>query len=49
MIISYSNGITAFVQSKTVVLYYYFCEIANQFLIANTVTLATRENNHARN
>ena len=43
MIISYSNGIDkncfrAFVQSKTVVLYYYFCGITNQFLVANTVT-----------
>ena len=43
MIISYSNGIDknclqAFVQSKTVVLYYYFRGITNQFLVANTVT-----------
>ena len=43
MTISYRNGIDkncfwAFVQSKTVVLYYYFCGITNQFLVANTVT-----------
>ena len=43
MIISYSNGIDknclqGFVQSKTVVLYYYFRGITNQFLVANTVT-----------
>ena len=43
MIISFSNGIDRncfqeFVQSKTVLLYYYFCGITNQFLVANTVT-----------
>ena len=43
MIISYSKGIEkncfwAFVQSKTVVLYYYFCGITNQFSVANKVT-----------
>ena len=43
LIISYSNGIDkncfqAFAQSKTVVLYYYYRGITNQFLVANTVT-----------
>ena len=42
-ILLYSNGMDkncfrGFVQSKTVVLYYYFCGIKNQFLVANTVT-----------
>ena len=42
MIISYSKGtgkncFWAFVQSKNVVLYYYFCEITKQFLVAKTV------------
>ena len=49
MIISYSNVITALVQIKTVVLYYYFCGITGQYLVENTVILATRENNQARN
>ena len=33
----------AFVQSNAVVLYYYFCGITDQFLVATTVTLTTRE------
>ena len=47
MIIRFSDGIDkncfrAFVQSKTVLLYYYFCGITNQILIANTVTFHIR-------
>ena len=39
-VINYSSDIDttsfqAFVQSKTVALYYYFCEIAELFLVAN--------------
>ena len=44
MIISYNDGIDqncfrAFVQRKTVVLYYYFCGITNQYLVANIIII----------
>ena len=47
MIIRFSNGIDRncfreFVQSKTVLLYYYFCGITNKFSVANTVTFHIR-------
>ena len=46
-VISYSNGIDttifwAYVQNKTVVLYYYSCGKTDQFLVANTVNLRIR-------
>ena len=47
-VINYINGIDttifwAYVQSKTVVPYYYTCGIADQFLVENAVTFTTRD------